>query len=585
MNVLEDVLSEVSSHPLSSKDLLKYQKVVEALRRYWPNWSPLDQTMTACNHLLRQNDAWRDYATRLQELVHISDDVVTEARRYLAQTGEISATDIHLYLGLLRNSNTALTIAPVTPYEDFDSFFHTLDREKSWVVPVQFASSWGFAVVYPDCTHWYDSGGALQKPSLPEWPRPSCFDTEDTGVIMLLGIRLVANGLPHASNDLIEEGLPHFRARLLVELGCQKLDPDERALEAADRRVLDLLEREQEIHSSHFDDAWGDGYPDPNASPPGSDLDNGIADTTPGPAPDSALSGSADVLSDGGGINLPLLHPSSPDDRTLETVNHGNVPANHRIDTEAYVIDQQAPCRNAPAMLSRVHPQHIRHVDMFPRPISDEGAEMKSMLLVLSDAVLTARSTSISSQTSIPVLCNIIEAGKAASDFHYRYCQTRLYEKVAMRGARAYEIDPRGSHYVGCYMNQVRRRKIGKRRFREEGKLWLELCDICGQHGINPYSLLCAVPQRQRFSVDSMSILKTRLRNPNDPLVALLRQAGQLCQTIVEGNLPSYVMFIEVFTAKTFGAFSRDEFTAFTSIHRNALLPIPPYTARNRGRK
>ncbi|KAJ3454288.1 hypothetical protein MRS44_018182 [Fusarium solani] len=329
MNVLDDLLSEVSSHPLSSKDLLKYQKVVEALRRYWPNWSPLDQTMAACNHLLQQNGAWREYATRLQELVHISDDVVTEARRCFAQTGEISATDIHLYLGLLRNSNTALTIAPVTLYEDFDSLLHTLDREKSWVVPVQFASSWGFAVVYPDCTHWYDSGGALQKPSLPDWPRPSRFDTEDTGVIMLLGIRMVANGLPHASNDLIEEGLSHFRVRLLAELGCQKLDPDGRAFEAANGHVLYLLEREQAIHSSHFDIAWGDEYPDPNVLPPGSGLDDGIVDTTPGTAPDSALLGTASGLGDDGGIDLPLLHPSNPDDRMLETVDHSNINKRH----------------------------------------------------------------------------------------------------------------------------------------------------------------------------------------------------------------------------------------------------------------
>ncbi|RTE75979.1 hypothetical protein BHE90_009565 [Fusarium euwallaceae] len=581
MNVLDDLLSEVSLHPLSSKDLLKYQKVVEALRRYWPRWSPLDQPMDVCNHLLQRNGAWMDYATRLQELVHISDDVVTEPRRCLAQTGEISATDIHLYLELLRNSNPALTIAPVTLYKDFDSLLQTLDREKSWVVPVQCASSWGFAAVYPDCTHWYDSGGALQKPSLSEWPRPGRFHIGDTGVIMLLGIRMVANGLPHASSDLIEEGLSHFRVRLLAELGCQKLDPDERAFEAANGHVLCLLEREQAIHSSHFDDAWGDEHLDPNASPPGSGLNNGIVDTTLGSAPDSALLGSMSGLGDGGGIGLPLLHAGNPNDRMLELVDHSNVPANHRIDPEAYhATDQQASCRNAPAMLRHVHPQHIPHLEVLPRPTSDESAEMKSMLLVLSDAVLTARSTSISSRTSIEVLLNIIEAGKVASDFHYRFCQTRIYEDVVMRGARAHEIDLRDSDYIRGYTKHMRRKRIGKKRLQEEGKLWLELRSICDQNDINPHSLLCAVPQRQRFSADSMSTLMARLGNQNDPLSGLLKQAGDLCQRIVDGNLPPYVMFVEVFTAKTFEDFGRDDFDTFTSLEKNALRPIPRYVPR-----
>ncbi|KAJ3453485.1 hypothetical protein MRS44_017732 [Fusarium solani] len=549
MRGLDQSLRELPSTPLSSQDLSQWQRAVERVLRYYPSWNPLGEKQPVYDHLVAQDQTSSDCATKVRELVHIEDDIITPSRRCLAQTGNISMADILAYLELLRKSNIGVDITTAIPRRELDSVVGGLDREKTWIVPVHDELGWAFAAVYPDGIHKYNMSDPRSETGPSAWPRSPSWDTEDAGVIMLLDIRLIANGFAHVADEVLNDKLPHFRNRLLVELICGQLDPDEPTVAAAAKHVTSLLGSEQQVDSEYFLAALGDRLEQSYEVP----LDHSLQSAEPQAA--SAINGN---------IDRPVESSTS-----------------NASDHISFSIATSAP--GAPVSRGKKKSQRRRRP---PRrsPASEtlpptQSNDFNNILEILSSAVIVARSVGASSKTEMHALCSVIETTAQPSDFHHRFCKANLYDQVATETIEGYDIDPRRLREYKGYIEKIRNAQVHEsevKAIEDECRLWMGLRKWCESQKIYEYTLLCAIPKGHPFSVCTLTQLQTRLYDDHDPLRYLLMDTQKLCQKIIDGSLPSHLLCVEVYPSKQKEVFCRDAFAAYTSVETNPLIPIRP---------
>jgi hypothetical protein len=144
---------------------------------------------------------------------------------------------VESYLQLLRDKYSNVTLSISEP-RALDKIEELVDRrdEKPTVIPLKDGEQWLFMVLYPDCIHYFDSrqnSSTPQRSTLPikHWTGLRQFRPEDSGLFMLLGIRLLVQGTAHIDQLEAEEVIPRFRSMVLVELLSMKLDPKPRDLE------------------------------------------------------------------------------------------------------------------------------------------------------------------------------------------------------------------------------------------------------------------------------------------------------------------------------------------------------------------
>lgn len=549
MRGLDQSLRELPSTPLSSQDLSQWQMAVERVRSYYPSWNPLGETQAAYDHLLKQDLQLSGCATKVTQLVHIEDDNITPSRRHLAETGDISAADIDLYLELLRTSDTSVNITTVISSDKLDSVVSGLDRERTWVIPVQTESGWAFAAIYSDSLHWYNNSQPTSETGPSAGPGSQSSDTGYTGIVMLLGIRLIAKRLPHVTDGILKDGLPHFRARLLVELICGQLDPDESTVAAAEKHVTALLGSEQQVDSEYFIDALGERLGQSYEFPLDLGLQGAEAQADPiinrniDKLVDSSTSNASDHIS----CSIATGAPGAP-------VSRGKKKSQRR----------RRPPRHSPA------PGTL---------LPTQSNDFHNILEVLSSAVIVARSVGASSKTEMHALCSVIETAAQPSDFHHRYCKTNLYDQIVTETIEGYDIDPRRLREYEGYIEKIRNLQVHKSEIKaieDECRLWMDLRDWCTSRKIYEYTLLCAIPKGHLFSVCTLTQLQNRLHNEHDPLRYLLKDTEKLCKKIIDGSLPSHLLCAEVYPSKQKEVFCRGAFTAYTSVETNPLIPIRP---------
>ncbi|KAF4460287.1 hypothetical protein FALBO_12938 [Fusarium albosuccineum] len=528
MRGLDQSFREISSAPLSLEELRSWQKAVASIRNSYPCLDHPAEMQAAYDKFLKQDHQMSSYTTIVKDLDRIEDGTITQSRRDLARNGYIAETDINTYLELLQSSNTdGVRVEPITPLAELDSVISSISYEKTSIIPVRTERGWAFTAKYPNRVHWHDSNQSSSETDPSSLQTPPIPDTKCTGLAMLLGIRLVIKKLPHVSGEALDNGLPHFRDRLLVELACGQLDPDESVVSAARRYAMDLVDNEQAVDSEYFNDALGERFE------PGVGVYHYSSNT-------EAFTGAS---SGGDGDAMP---PSAD-------TPGGSLGATSAPNT----------------LLSQSSTRRRRRLPRTQDPPARN--DTKDILEILSSAVAMARFAGASHKTEMLALCNVMEVAPHSSDFHSRYWRASLYHKIMLKTSSGYEISQ--SHvqeYKNCTEairgSQVQESEV--EAIKEESRLWMMLCDLCASRRIHSYTLLCAIPKNRVFSIPTLTGLSNRLNDANDPLPDLLRDAEALCLAIVSGNLPVYMLCIETYHMKRWETFCENSFRAYTSLEQ-----------------
>ncbi|KAI5465174.1 hypothetical protein BGZ63DRAFT_422125 [Mariannaea sp. PMI_226] len=143
---------------------------------------------------------------------------------------------VEAYLDLLRQESPIMGLLGVRLSDSGSIQIGDEGVDQPAIIPFKNGTHWAFAAVYADCIHWYDSKPAQER-SRPHfratrarrlvggWTGPEHSCPEDSGIVMLIGIRLVLQGVPHLSQKLTDELVRTFRTRMLAELQTQELIP------------------------------------------------------------------------------------------------------------------------------------------------------------------------------------------------------------------------------------------------------------------------------------------------------------------------------------------------------------------------
>ncbi|KAM3550780.1 hypothetical protein ARSEF4850_008179 [Beauveria asiatica] len=196
-----------------------------------------------------------DYVSRFADTVPKADGL-SKAAWNMAQPRASPRDAVQSYLDLLRQLDSPIEILPVRPLQD-EITLSSEGSARPAIIPFADGDAWAFAVAYPDCVHWYDSRRGRHVPSLSSpdermvtnhWTGPVHERDEDSSIFMLMGIRCIQRGCPHIPQETAVNLASHFRARIVIELLCEKVDPSKSVTES-------LLSEEVEHQTSFFDDA------------------------------------------------------------------------------------------------------------------------------------------------------------------------------------------------------------------------------------------------------------------------------------------------------------------------------------------
>ena len=263
MDTEDQLLKQISLGAYSRKSIYQAISALKAVQRRYPAISPmppsvLDSTAIAedeDNSFFRTEDKFLEYASRFADTVPTSEGL-SEAAWHIAQQQAPPRDAVQSYLDLLRHLDSPVNILPIRPLKDHI----TLSSEGSVrpaIIPFVEGSTWAFAVAYPDCVHWYDSRRDQPIPSLSSpdkrvvtnyWTGPKHERSGDSGIFTLMGIRCIQRGGPHLPQETAVNLTLAFRARVVIELLCGKIDPSRHAAES-------LLSQEVEEQSLFFEDA------------------------------------------------------------------------------------------------------------------------------------------------------------------------------------------------------------------------------------------------------------------------------------------------------------------------------------------
>ena len=259
---------ELASSPFSSRSIRLLKAAVQIIRTRYPNCLgtlepqydfvfPPHHAFNIPSGSLTIDESWAAYARRISQRQEPREgDEITPSLWRLGRGDHLDTAVVESYLQLLRDRYSTIPILePSALVANIEELVVRRD-EKPTIVPLKDGEQWLFMVVYPDCIHFFDS---RQNSLLPQcsalpitnWTGPKQSRPEDSGLFMLLGIRLIVEGAAHVDQSEAEAVITKFRSMVLVELLSMKLDPGPGDLE-------ELLQRESYEDSRFFEEAaWG----------------------------------------------------------------------------------------------------------------------------------------------------------------------------------------------------------------------------------------------------------------------------------------------------------------------------------------
>ncbi|KAH6972689.1 hypothetical protein EDB80DRAFT_596077 [Ilyonectria destructans] len=560
MSDLCQLLETLTYMPFSPRDLFKLQETTKAVQRRYPSWQlSTDGTAPVCG-LVLENEPWTGYAKKVSGITCDIDNRVTKSMRGLLRDDDVTEDDIETYLGLLNDPRPGTEITGIIRKQNLTQTLNARDRDKTTLIPIRDEQGWAFVVADGNCIHWYDSkpNSAIPDFASDGWRGPQSPRVNDSGVLMLLGIRCISSGLPHVDDENAEGPVKQFRIRLLLELACKHLDPHEDEVPA-------LNEIEDNKVSSFFDDAFLDVR------------DKESRSSSLGRSADDEASRSSSVdrpmhdeASRSSSVDRPM-HDEESQPSSLAQPAHGQESRSSSLEQTA--LSQESPLssdamippdfsiqsQTAPAPARRIHCSPIRKLAPLLPNIYTQ------LLDILSDAVAVNRSVHASNTTEFEVLWSLVKRENPTSEFHRRHCMVLLHDQL---------------------QNRPNHRNTDMTMLQEDAefpaimaqcRLWNNLCAWGQSRGLHRFVMLCAIPKYHRFCeaslqtfIDSFPPLPARKPLEND-----LWYAQGLCDAIVAYTLPNYLLAIEVYPGRRHDYYDSSLFAEFVHMREYRGIPIP----------
>ncbi|KAK1656627.1 hypothetical protein BDP55DRAFT_639469 [Colletotrichum godetiae] len=562
-----EVFRQLATHPFTSATLEMLQSALRVIRRRYPVSFNGDTGTDSAEFPPREafeqtkmpfhvTSEWIEYMKTIGNSIHnTAQEVSPSLRRFARGDHSVDHDVVTDYIRLLQSSYPSSHYAdPVIFTSNGLETAATLCSTSGamTVIPCNYEGAWCAAVAYADCVQLYgvqaESSSTMverlqdlfpgRKVRLPE-PLVAT-RLEDTGVLMLLSMRMLVGGsVPAQCADVAF--LQRSRARIFVELLTKKLDAEDR----------DVSSRIQEAHaedSLFFDEAFAHGEDlrvRTDAMIP-ADIGDGV-DFTLGASPDP---GAFSFTGLGSGVTTSLL-PRAP--------HHSS--------------SSPQPAGPAYEKFTSLRSGRTFGIGTFEMPPTMSG-ECKTMLAMMSEAVAFYRSSRLSGNSELAVIWSAIRTGQK-SEFYRRYGGVLFYrEMLRLKSDRELALRLR----LGIAPSDIKE----MRRLQSNFRIWHDICQLRHDWGPGQYALLCVLPERpnvERMSEREQQVqlrrLQERLDDDRDPLSEQVDTAKNLCTALVQGQVDSDKrLLIDDYHFKAYQDLSELEFAAYMSLDPRPVIPI-----------
>lgn len=504
--------------------------------------------------------SWIQHAKSLENKIHDYDGELAPGIKALANGYALKKAVVSAYLDLLRATSECVQIAEIRQLSSSKNDISHGGCDQPTIIPFYDAGAWAFAVAYTDCVHWYDSRTIDQMPELStgdhrvvscEWSGPKHTRMEDSGVFMLLGVRNILQQMPHLSQDAADRQLPSFRAQLVIEILCHKLDPS--------RQELQRLEKSQQQESFFGEATYGmDISPNPadyRYEPAAACFDNV-------PIQFEAIPNiSFSEVAASPNITISEVAASADGQTEFEAIPHISSPG----ISDQEVIDQDVPAEGmTPYEASSMSEGSILNHQ------SPEVSSLDDRLTIvhnLNQAVLTYRLSSISPDTSLEMLWSCVRNEHSTSVFYEGYTRVLFYDHMSSLAETAVPTSVK---------SDWRRMKA----MQKHCEIWQTLCNLRQGWGLGRYALLLAV--NSKFKKMSLSRKKEvvteihdRLEDATDPLESWLSMVRDMCTALIEHSLTTQPLMIDHYPYRRHEPMSDQFYEACTSKDPRHRMRLP----------
>ncbi|KAF4502814.1 hypothetical protein FAGAP_970 [Fusarium agapanthi] len=467
------------------------------------------------------DESWTELVNKLSQLERPPEGSrITQSMWHLARGGHLDFGIVEDYLQLLRSTSHHVEIAQARMLRhDQNGIQETEGIAHPVIIPFFHENNWAFAVAYSDCVHWYDStskSASLVPPVtgarhvVEGWRGPQNNNLADSGVFMLMGIKLMLQRKPHLSQSIAVELNQSFRACIFVELACQKVQPTSTDLHNINlEQLLDagylsstanlishghaLIDEQQE--SSFFEDAMVATI--------------GATRALSSVSPALCQAEESDALS-----RNPDMAPATDPDRPL-----------------AFPSSQPRHLSNT-SRKRRLQPKATgERTEGSPQRVLDDR---KVILDNLSHGIHFKRSARVSFADDPVVLRALLRYSRTSGNLHRRYHAVLFHLMMEDRDRKI-----RMESAIGNDAEKRIKRDLWSCNF------WKKVSDIGERHGLGKWVSLCAFENDfsgYRLSEEAqgplIERLEERLGNKTDMLHTWLQDARGLCEVALAKCTP-----------------------------------------------
>jgi hypothetical protein len=494
---------------------------------------PVDETWTECAHKLSQ-------LKRPPE-----NSKITQSMWHLVRGDHLDFGIVEDYLQLLRSISHHVEIAPARMLRhDRNCIQETEGVDHPIIIPFYHENNWAFAVAYSDCVHWYDSTPnsatfvppvAGARPVVEGWRGPQNNSLADSGVFMLMGIKLILQRKPHLSQRVADELNQSFRSCICIELLCQKVQPTSTDLRHIDlEQVLDIGYVSSTAHQISHGQTLTDGQQE------SSFFEDAMAATISATRAISSASPLTCQAEEGNALsrNTELVPATDPDHSPGLSSLQPQHPANtsRKRRSQPRVTSGRAEGRVQPVLDDR-----------------------KVILDNLSHAIHFKRSALVSFADDPVVLRALLRYSRTSGNLHRRY-HAVLFHWMTEDNDRVIEMK--------AAMGEDAEKRI--KRDLWSWNFWKRVSDVGMKHGLGPLVPLCAFGNDfsgYRLSEKAQDPLikefENRLQNETDMLRIWLQDARDLCEAILVGPTPVALFKIDKYDFHAEFDMTDDQFRSY----------------------
>lgn len=248
-----DFFKKLSEAVYSKKSLQQFEAALRVTRARFPNsarssgrqqklgYPSADYDFCMKEQLPIVKPEWAEYAARVsQSEPPMEDDELTLSMWNLVQGSCLDAEIVNEYLNILKKSCLSSEVVGIRTLEPGVNLISEEGCNRPTIIPFHDTNNWAFAVAYADCIHWYNSNPNSITPQFSTgderrvvtgWTGPKHSRSEDSGILMLIGIRLLLQGTPHICQKVADQCVVAFRSRMVIELLSKTMDPSQQDFE------------------------------------------------------------------------------------------------------------------------------------------------------------------------------------------------------------------------------------------------------------------------------------------------------------------------------------------------------------------